>query len=464
MLGKLVKFIILSRVSKGGLILLSIFSVAGVLIDFSLYEAEAYGHLHLYPLSYSLGYMTAFYALIALFGGMSAMRPDLDYLFTLPVDRKLLSLALFISNTILMSFLMTFLTTFSFNAYLFFVSPLLGVSLVSLNVMLREVRALHKALIVTLIALWFLSPIWGFPFSPTSAALGYLPNSLAVTAVYTAILTYLALKRLENYDLIVVRSLTANPEVVEQTVTFGPSTPLRAFIKLRLAYLSFSGRMRYAGVHAGRLIRPAGMMPALSASALLAVIYYIIFKTLSASNVNSVESGISIAVVSTTGIGSILGVSNLTTERAWLTVPYLGPKFIRYLSLGAWVQTITLFLPIAIANLALSIYNPLFLYAGLIILVDVPVISAFSVYLQAVILPIQLKDELTLLNSELRVRNSISSFFSLALYILEMFVVQWQSLTLVLGMGLGMALLLVLLTRDELARKVINQMTEMGYV
>ena len=95
----------------------------------------------------------------------------------------------------------------------------------------------------------------------------------------------------------------------------------------------------------------------------------------------------------------------MMVERAWLTVPYLGPKFIRYLTFGAWTQAAVLMLPIALANFLLVAYNPLFLYAGLSLVVDVPLISAFLAYVQAATFPMQFRGELTPLNAELRARG-----------------------------------------------------------
>ena len=465
MLGKLVKFIILSRVSKGGLALLIMFTAIAVVSDVGLYEAEVYGHLHFYPLYYSLGYLTAYYVLFALLGGMTITKADLDYLFTLPIDRKLLSLALFISNLILFAMFMAFIATFSFNAYLFFVSPLLGVSLVSINVLLRDVKILYKALTAAVIALWFVSPIWGFPFSPTSTAIGNFPTSLAVTVVYTALLTYLALKKLENYEQLVVRSVTEAPAAEKHVTTFGPSTPLRAFLKLKLTYLPFAGRMGSFGSAQARYFARAARMRAIAiAFVALAVVYYLVFRDFLASNADLAISWVSIAVVYATVFGYTLGVSDLMVERAWLTVPYLGPKFIRYLTFGAWTQAAVLMLPIALANFLLVAYNPLFLYAGLSLVVDVPLISAFLAYVQAATFPMQFRGELTPLNAELRARGIISAFLLIVPFYLEMLGVFLQSLPVILGTGLGIAVLLLLLTQEGPSRRVINRMTEMGYV
>ena len=465
MLGKLVKFIILSRVSKGGLALLIMFTAIAVVSDVGLYEAEAYGHMHFYPLYYSLGYLTAYYVLFALIGGIVVMKADLDYLFTLPIDRKLLSLALFISNLILFALFMAFIATFSFNAYLFFVSPLLGLSLVSLNVLLRDVKVLYKVLTATVIALWFISPIWGFPFSPTSAAIGYFPTSLAITLAYTVFLTYLALKRLENYEQLVVRSVTEAPAVERYVTSFGPSTPLRTFLKLKLTYLPFTGRIgSFGGAQARYFARAIRMRTIFAVFVTLAAIYYSVVRDFLVSSPSMSVTGVSIVIAYATVFGYGTGVSNLMVERAWLTVPYLGSRFLKYLVLSVWVQVTVLLIPIAAANFMLSVYNPLFLYAGLSILVDAPLISAFTAYLQAAVLPIQLKDELTPLNAEMRARSAITVVVFMVPFYLEFYGLFTQSLLVILGAGLGMAVVLAFLTQDNMSRRVINKMTEMGYV
>ena len=84
-----------------------------------------YGYLKV-PLYYSLGYIAAIYALFSSLGGFAITKADVDYLFTLPVDRKTLGTALFLSHLVISALLMAFLASFSYNVYLTAVSPLLG--------------------------------------------------------------------------------------------------------------------------------------------------------------------------------------------------------------------------------------------------------------------------------------------------------------------------------------------------
>ena len=128
-MGKLVKFIILSRVSKGGLIALVGFTVYLTVIDLVLFEGVTHSYLKV-PLYLSLGYTVAVYALFSFIfsslGGFVITKADVDYLFTLPIDRKTLGTALFLSYLVISALLMAFLASLTYNVYLTAVSPLLG--------------------------------------------------------------------------------------------------------------------------------------------------------------------------------------------------------------------------------------------------------------------------------------------------------------------------------------------------
>ena len=151
-------------------------------------------------------------------------------------------------------------------------------------------------------------------------------------------------------------------------------------------------------------------------------------------------------------------------ERAWLAVPYLGTKFLKYLVLGVYLQVLILLLPISVADFLLSPSNPLFLYAGLDAALNVPLESALLTYVFAATVPMQARDELTYVNFEYRARNALPALVFMSITSLGNMGIVLLSLPLIIGTGLTVALLIVVLLRDRLVRRVINRMTENGYV
>mgnify|MGYP001772964173 CR=1 FL=1 len=463
MLGKLVKFIILSRVSEGGLIALFGFTAYIMVVDLVFFEVVRSGILKV-PLYYSLGYTAAIYALFSFFGGLTVTKADLDYLFTLPIDRKTLGFALYLSGLTLSLLVMSLLVSFSFNVYLFLVSPLLGVSMVSLGQSLQALRPDLRALVVVAVAVWLVSPVWGFPYSPTSVAMGDLVQGLAVGSVYTGILVFTAVRVLGNYEQLIIRHLVSTQAEGKESAPLTGPTPLSTFLKLRLTYLPISGQLRLSWTSGDNTARVVRMRTMVFASSVVAVVYYFVFRFLEGVNQGILVPGVIIAVSYVSALGLLVGFSSLSTERSWLTVPYLGTKFLKYLVVGTWVQVIVLLLPVSVANFLLSPFNPMFLYVGLNAALVVPLVSALITYIQAATQPIQLRDEATPINVEYSARNSVPVLVAYALISLEITSVVALSLPIVLGTGLTVTVLLAWLMRDHVVRKVIDKMTEMGYV
>ncbi|BFI76965.1 hypothetical protein [Sulfurisphaera ohwakuensis] len=462
MLSKLVRLILFSRFSKGGLIALIVITV--LISLYSIIPTISKGIHSALPSYYSIVYITAFYILFAYISGFTLMKADLDYLFTLPIDRKKLGIALYISNLIIYLVFIVYLTSFSYNSGLLIISPLLGISLLSLNLTLQEVRTSYKILIIVVVALWLLSPLFGFEYSPTSAAFGYLYESLSVTLPYTVILTIISIRKIGNYDQILMKKVSRTSGIVEHPISFTTSSPFKAILQLKLTYFSVTGRTGFYTFSGNYSMKVVKMNWIILITSALAVVYFIVFRYLLLTSIESLNAGVSI-VTSYIAIFSTLFVSmsNLMNERLWLTVPSIGYKFFRYLMIATGVQSLIINIPFAISSFVLSVWNPVFLKIGIALLLYTPLVCMLYTYLLALTIPMQLKDEFNPINIEIRGKNFLMGFVFGIVVIPILFVI-FASL-LILGISvLILAILSVYLLQDKMISRVISKMTEAGYV
>ncbi|MEM1627080.1 MAG: hypothetical protein QXV69_07395 [Sulfolobaceae archaeon] len=462
MFGKLLKLIIFSRFSKWGLAIMV--AVTIFFLVMSLLPLAISGIQSAVPSYYSVIYITAFYILFSYISGFTLMKADLDYLFTLPIDRKRLGIALYISNLIIYLIFISYLSSFSYNLGALYISPILGISLVSLNLALQEIRTSYKVLVLAAIALWFLSPLLGFEYSPTSSIFGHFYESLSVTLPYTALLTLLSIRKAGNYDQILMKRVSRTSGVESHSISFNTSNLLRAILQLKLTYFPLVGRASFytaSGSYSMRIIRMSRVVIATSA---LGAVYFIGFRYALAIFGSASNAGLTVAVTYIALFSILLvGMSNLMSERLWLTVPSVGYKFFRYVIIASGVQSFIISLPFGIASLILSIWNPLFLNAGISLLFYSPLSCMLSTYLLAMVMPVQLRDEFNPINVEIRGRSFLVGIIFGGTYVPIVLMI-FAPLFIVGIVIILLALIITYLLRDKMIFKVINIMTEAGYV
>jgi hypothetical protein len=458
MFGKLLKLIVFSRFSKGGLVVLISITILILIIGIL---NSGYSNISSY---YSIIYITALYVLFSYISGFTLMKADLDYLFTLPMERRKLGIALYISNLIIYLIFISYLTSFSYNLGLLFLSPLLGISAASLNLVLQELRTSYKVLILIIIALWFLSPLLGFEYSPTSSIFGHLYESASVTLPYTALLTFISIRKIGNYDQILMKRVSKTSGIENYSISFTTSNPLRAILQLKLTYFPLIGRFgfyTYSGSYSMRVIRISRIIIIMSS---LGVIYFIsvrygmmMFDRFVYVALPIVTSYIAVFLI------SFVGMSNLMSERIWLTIPSVGYKFFRYLIFASGVQGFIIVLPFGIANLVLSLWNPTFLDAGISLLFYIPLSCMLYIYLLAMVNPLQLRDEFNPVNIEIRGRSFMVGIIVGIIYLPTLLMIYFPPIFTLVSI-LILVLIIVYLLRDKMIMKLVNKLTEAGYI
>ena len=198
MLWKLIKFAVISRISKRGLILLTLLNAFILLIGFGAYF---HGVTSLQYESYATLYVAFIFVLLGLQARIGILKSDFDYYFTLPIDRKTLGTALIIANLIFMSALSLSFVTITLSPYGFAVAPFLGISLASLTLMTYGMSLKEKVAIFGIIGLWLSSASLGFPFSPLAAVTGHPIEGLLSAAAFAVVTLYFGVRRAGALDL-----------------------------------------------------------------------------------------------------------------------------------------------------------------------------------------------------------------------------------------------------------------------
>jgi hypothetical protein len=244
-LWKLVKFLVLSRVSKPTLVLLV---ALGILTSLPLllfhYNKET-------SLTYSYYdiFFTIFFTLLPLFAPQKGssipgiIKSDVDFLFQLPIDSKGLALGLIISNIIVSLIYMVVISSFFIPSLGLLAFPTLFlISLIppSLSVITYSLPLKSRISIAFLIVLWDASALMGNPFSPLSMFFGYYEGYFLL-ALLDVLLLYLAITRFNTVGL-ALRYFAPEEKEVMKSISFSTSTPFMVMLIKNLHFLEIGGR------------------------------------------------------------------------------------------------------------------------------------------------------------------------------------------------------------------------------
>src|SRR5713226_6716884 len=180
MLAKLVKFVLLTRFSKPLIALVTFFLVYDIVI-----RATTTGNSPEFSGGfsyYAVGASIFFIAVSLLFGGLFVLKSDRDYLLTLPLRRRELSLSLFTAQFVGSGITVLFLFGFylagagTLETTIVLVADLaiLAAVVTSLGVLSNILSTWLRAGLAVLLGLWCFSSILGNPFTPVSPFTGDL--------------------------------------------------------------------------------------------------------------------------------------------------------------------------------------------------------------------------------------------------------------------------------------------------
>ncbi|AWR96367.1 hypothetical protein DFR86_01585 [Acidianus sulfidivorans JP7] len=375
MLGKLVKFIILTRINKSAL---------GITIFFLFLESL---YVYIVPATFSFYYVTSFFAftilVYAITSGLLLTKSDAYYLLTLPLDRSQISLALFLGNFVVSGYFSLFFGIFTLK-----ILGLLGILVtfafsliaVSISIILANSKIAYRALVGGLLALWYVSPFFHFYYSPTAIFLG-LNYNYAFLLLLLLFSIYFAIQNLNNIRFKVFTQSGQNN--VKRIIEFSGKSPFLAILTRSFSFFEISTRINYMGNTSFRSIR-INIYYILIATTIIAISYFIatIFIPL-------YQLIIFIPILEIMFL-YYASFSSFSFEPLWLTMGLMEPvRYARYYLLSKALSIVLIFLPISIVFLL----NPITLSLGISTLLVLPFSYIYLSSIQAILNPFQVKDE-----------------------------------------------------------------------
>jgi len=465
MLWRLIKFAVISRISKEGLILLILLNAFILLVSF---EAYLHGVASLQYESYATLYVAFVFVLLGLQVRIGILKSDFDYYFTLPIDRKTLGTALIIANLIFISVLSLSFVAITLSPYGFAVAPFLGISLASLTLMTYGMSLKERVAIFGIIGLWLSSASLGFPFSPLSAVTGHPIEGLLSAAAFAMVTLYLGVRRAGALDVVTMREVSRSETGRESlyTVSFTGTSPFLAVLRLKLHYVGITSRYGFIGATTSVKARAIPLRTAMPIVAAVGVIYFIVLSVLRSSGTGSVITAMVMGnVYMFTFIMTTAGSSSVTMERLWPTVVSLGPKYLKYVILSSLIQAMVLISPVGIAQLTfLLLYETsYFINSALALFGYIPLATAISIMIFAYFIPVQLKDDLNVTYQEFRPFGFVAGVLTGLLFMPAAFFMLIPAWVMVVAIAL-IALILAALTSEDVLKILIEKMIERGYI
>ncbi|HEX4920168.1 MAG TPA: hypothetical protein VFV92_05450, partial [Candidatus Bathyarchaeia archaeon] len=222
--------------------------------------SDLQGGFSYYAVAASIFFMT----MSLLFGGLFILKSDRDYLLTLPLSRRDMSISLFIAQFVgsgitilfLYGFYVAGAGTLSNTLILVTNLALLACIVTSLGVVSNLLETWKRVLIAIALSLWSLTSLLGFPFTPVSAFTGSLLYGSISMFILALIVVPVALRELAYIELGSLRTLlrTTSSEY-KRTMSFAGKGPIRTIYSYHLSYLELVGRFNLGGSTSYRATR-----------------------------------------------------------------------------------------------------------------------------------------------------------------------------------------------------------------
>lgn len=422
-----------------------------------------------FPEYYAVAYATFFMTFSAFSGGLAVLKSDRDYLFMLPIKKSRLIFSLFIAQIIVLgtavvAFIGFYLPFLGLNAWEAGVSYLLFILFItSISTYVGDLPTVRKALISVLLAIWGISPYFGFRYSPTAIFFGHAISGIDVLFPITILSMILTIRKLSNVSLEYQRSITreGNAEF-KNTLKFDRYKGLRALYYLSINYITISGRSGGIGYGIRYFSNRIKLTTLLIIMTILSLIYFIISWKIFFAYLQ-----ITTIVVTMISISFFYSFtqSSIANERPWLSFTSMDPgKYLSHFSLSKTISTFIITIPLILANVGL------YLIGGKYAITQIPtlviafpsfLIISFYIITRFNIIP-QMKEE-GVMPGQMRGRQM---FFAIPIYIL-IFISIISSINLLSGIIASMILLIIsvaTLLNKKIWRNAALSLVENGYI
>src|SRR5438046_7216559 len=191
-----------------------------------------------------------------LFGGLFVTNSDRDYLLTLPLRRRDLSILLFIAQFVGSGITILFLYGFyvagagDLETTIILVANLVLLACVvtSLGVISYILQTWKTFALAAVLGIWCFSSILNFPFTPVSSFTGELVYGSIVLFGVASVVVPVALRELAYLELGSIRSLLrATSSEYKKNMSFVGKGPIRAIYSYHLSFLEMMGRVNIGG-------------------------------------------------------------------------------------------------------------------------------------------------------------------------------------------------------------------------
>ncbi len=389
MLAKLVKFVLLTRFSKPLLGVIAFFLAYDIVIR-ALTNSPGFSTGFSY---YAVGATIFFITVSLLFGGLFILKSDRDYLLTLPLKRRDLSISLFtaqfVGSGITILFLFGFYLggarTLEATAVLIADLAILAAVVTALGVVSNILSTWLRAGLAVILGLWCFSSILGNPFTPVSPFTGDLLYGSIVLFGLAVVIVPVALRELAYLELGSMRSmLRATSSQYKRTMSFSGRSPVRAIYSYHLSFLELVARVNLAGSTSYRATRVRTSTVLVISSALAAV--YLSLGLSAFADLLSTRPVVLILPI-LMGVITLVLMSQATfsNERGWLAFTAMDPAvYLRHLLLSRAVSTLAIIGPFGIVNSVLAFLGVSEgVNSSIVLLITVPSASILATYLVA---------------------------------------------------------------------------------
>ena len=470
MLPKLLKFIVRTRFSRPFLILMAVLVA---------YEAGISTLIPSQGVSPITGYIGV--GLIALFltmalatGGVMVLKSDRDYLFTLPLSTRDLSLSIFFSQFIAFGITMLFIFGYlaqSLASSLLLVDLIaLALTITSLGIIATSMSGRARAILSAAMALWTLLALDGFPLSPGSAFTGDAYSGTATIVILGAVTTVTAFRGLSRVELDMMKNLVrSSSSEIKSQISYSGKSPLGAIYSMNLSTISLAGRMNMMGTSrfVSRRVKTRWVITATSAAAAA----YLAFVMLQGPPVrafdagsNSLPSAILVSIF-LSFLAFYLSQSAITNERIWLSLTSLPPAvYFRHLIASKVVSLLLILAPFAAADaLLFAMGYGEGLGALAVVALVIPGSFVLEILWAAYIAPIQVKGDDLMMAAQFNLKQ-----MSTALLLIPVIIMAAAATILpTIAVGGGAALVIIaaiLTTSGGFWERVVTKLTENGFV
>ncbi|MEM3852008.1 MAG: hypothetical protein QXP70_03310 [Methanomassiliicoccales archaeon] len=468
MIGRLIKFLLVTRFSKP--LLIMIFGLLAYSILLGTLSKDVRSPVSSFFTYYVIGVLVLLMVFMVYMGGVAIMKSDLDYLFTLPLSRRDLSICLYTVQFIA--------TGISFLFAVGYILPLVGnevssvymavagilllaLAVTSLSVISYRLGSGSKAALSAFIGAWAVLPLLGVNYSFTSLFTGNVGVAVLELVLLNIPLSIVAARELRTAEIGLLRNVARGSVSFRRTEQFTGASPILAIYRKNLHEVNLTGRIGIGGSMRVRVSR-VSIYTVVLAAVPIAGLYGYIAMTVGA---HAISIPVLLATLYTGIFVPILFSQDvLAHERAWLSFTSMPPQqYWRHLSAAKMVQCFLLTLPFAAVDMVLYLHGQLEAAGAMIFISStVPFFTCVVIYMNARLAAMQILDT-DFMAGQQGLRQVGALFPVLLLAIMSILSV--LSIVFAVGLAILAAIISFYLTASRrTAQRLVSVLTERGFV